>query len=82
LVAKIKTVLLFLLALSTCAQAISLEFELLTDPNNMRWLPQQTGWIGVSGDHLIETGDDIWGSTYNPDGCFSFNFMNDRNSNV
>jgi len=59
LVAKIKTVLLFLLALSTCAQAISL-----------------TGWIGVSGDHLIETGDDIWGSTYNPDGCFSFNFMN------
>jgi len=76
LVVKIKTVLLLLLALSASAQAVSLEFELLTDPNNMQWLPQSKGWYGISGDHLIQTDDDIWGSTYDPDGCFSFNFMN------
>jgi len=76
LIAKYKIILLFLLALSTLTQAVSLEFELLTDPNNIQWLPQPTGWYSVSGDHLIQTDDDIWGSTYNPDGCFSFNFMN------
>jgi len=57
-------------------QATSVQFKLLTDPNNVHLLPQPKGIPGVSGDHLIQTDDDICGSTYNPDGCFSFNFMN------
>jgi len=54
----------------------SIEFELLMHTDNIQLLPQPTGEEGVSGDHLLRTADDITGGTYNPDGCFSFNFMN------
>jgi len=76
LAAKGKSILFLLFAMCACAQADSLEFALLTDSDNIQRLPQRQGWVGFSGDHLIQTGDDIFGSTYNPDGCFSFNFMN------
>jgi hypothetical protein len=75
LVLNIKSTLL-VLALAVYAQAGSVEFELLTHPNNVDLLPQQKGWVGISGDYLLHTDDDIWGSIYNPNGCFSFNFMN------
>lgn len=76
MIGKVQCGLLFLLVFSISVPAVSLEFELLTDPNNIQWLPQSKGLYGESGDHLIKTDDDIWGSTYNPDGCASFNFMN------
>ena len=53
----------------------SIEFELLVHSHNVKLLPQPKGQIGISGDHLLQTEDDITGSTFNPDGCFSFNFM-------
>lgn len=56
--------------------AASIEFELVAHPNNAQLLPQPKGLVGVSGDHLLQTADDITGSTFNPNGCFSFNFMN------
>ena len=56
--------------------AASIEFELLIHTNNIQLLPQPKGLPGISGDHLLQTADDITGSTFNPDGCFSFNFMN------
>jgi len=68
--------MLLLPVLSAKVSAGSVQFELLTDPNNVHLLPQQCGECGVSGDHLLQTADDIMGSTYNPDGCISFNFMN------
>jgi hypothetical protein len=54
----------------------AMEFELLMHTDNVQLLPQPQGDLGVSGDHLLQTADDITGSTFNPDGCFSFNFMN------
>jgi len=54
----------------------SVEFELLVHTDNVQLLPQPKGQIGLSGDHLLQTADDISGSTFNPDGCVSFNFMN------
>ena len=54
----------------------SIEFELLMHTDNVQLLPQPKGQVGLSGDHLLQTADDISGSTFNPDGCFSFNFMN------
>lgn len=64
------------LVLSGSSFADVVSFTLITDDDNVEWLPQPAGEVGVSGDHLIQTTDDITGSTYNPDGCFSFNFMN------
>jgi hypothetical protein len=68
--------ILLILVLTVCAQAASVEFELVTHLNNIQLLPQPKGIPGVSGDHLLLTADDITGGTFNPDGCFSFNFMN------
>jgi len=56
--------------------AASIEFELLMHTDNIQLLPQPKEIPGVSGDHLLQTADDITGSTFNPDGCFNFNFMN------
>jgi len=69
-------VILLAMLLLPVLSAASVEFELLTDPNNVHLLPQQNGECGVSGDHLLQTDDDIMGTAYNPDGCMSFNFMN------
>ena len=65
-----------LLVLPAYTPAASVEFVLLTDANNITLLPQPKGLLGVSGDYLVQTDDDITGGTFNPDGCFSFNFMN------
>jgi hypothetical protein len=69
-------VTLLIMLLAANAPAVSMEFELVTHPNNIHFLPQPKGVPGVSGDHLLQTADDITGSTFNPNGCFSFNFMN------
>jgi len=70
-------VLLAVLAgLAEYCAAASVEFELLTHSSNIGLLPQPKGVAGVSGDHLVRTADDITGGTFNPSGCFSFNFMN------
>jgi len=69
-------VILLTMLLVSDVPAGSVEFELLTHPENEEWLPQPKGIPGVSGDHLLQTADDINGITFNPDGCFSFNFMN------
>jgi len=58
------------------ALADSVEFHLLTHADNVQVLPQPKAIVGVSGDHLPRTADDISGTTFNPDGCFSFNLMN------
>jgi len=67
---------LLVMVLSACLPAASIEFQLLRHTDNIQLLPQQKGILGVSGDHLLQTADDITGSTFNPDGCFSFNFTN------
>lgn len=64
------------LALSAGVLAETVTFTLLTHGDNVTLLPQPTGEPGVSGDHLLRTSDDITYPSYNPDGCFSFNFMN------
>ena len=69
-------VILLTMLLVADVSAGSIEFELVVHPNNVQLLPQPKGIPGVSGDHLLQTADDITGSTFNPDGCFSFNFMN------
>jgi len=61
-------------ALSTSAGTVS--FDLVTHSTNVGLLPQPKAQVGVSGDHLLHTPDDISGATFNPDGAFSFNFMN------
>jgi hypothetical protein len=53
-----------------------IDFTLLTHADNAGILPQHKGEVTVSGDHLLHTDDDITGATFNPDGCFSFNFTN------
>ena len=58
------------------AYAEVVDFTLLTHSDNAGLLPQPKGHVGVAGDHLIRTPDDITGATFNPQGCFSFNFMN------
>jgi len=69
--------MLLLLGVSTHLLAASVEFQLVVHEDNVQWLPQPRAEVGVSGDHLLQTGDDdITGSTFNPGGCFSFNFMN------
>ncbi len=72
------SVLIILLTVLLVADvpAGSIEFELLMHTDNIQLLPQPSGEVGVSGDHLIQTTDDITGTIYNPNGCFSFNFMN------
>jgi len=69
-------IILLTVLLAADAPAGSIEFELLIHTDNIQLLPQPAGEIGASGDHLLRTSDDITGSIYNPDGCFSFNFMN------
>lgn len=69
-------VILLTMLLAADVPAASIEFELVVHPNNVHLLPQPMGLPGVSGDHLLQTADDINSITYNPDGCFSFNFMN------
>jgi len=69
-------VILLTMLLVADVPAASIEFELLMHTDNIQLLPQPKGLPGVSGDHLLQTADDITGGTFNPDGCFSFNFMN------
>ena len=64
------------LVLSGSGLARPVPFTLLTHDDNVTLLPQPRGQIGVSGDHLLRTIDDITHSSYNPDGCFSFTFLN------
>ena len=64
------------LALGACLPAAVVDFHLLTHVDNAQWLPQPKAQVGVSGDHLPRTADDVTGGTFNPDGCFSFNFTN------
>jgi len=64
------------LVLVAGAAGDTVTFTLLTHSDNQTLLPQPKGQVGVSGDHVIRTTDDITGSTFNPQGCFSFNFTN------
>lgn len=78
---KKKSLIVFVLlavvtGLPAYCPAASVEFELLKHSSNTGLLPQPKGLVGVSGDHLVQTADDITGGTFNPSGCFSFNFMN------
>ena len=41
------------------AAAAPVTFTLLTHQDNVTVLPQQCGHTGVSGDHLIQTADDM-----------------------
>jgi hypothetical protein len=74
--ANLMIVILLMLLPAADVLAGSVEFELIVHPNNVHLLPQPKALPGVSGDHLLQTTDDITGSTFNPDGCLSFNFMN------
>jgi len=74
--ANVFITILPVLVLLTRVSAAPVEFELLTHPDNVQRLPQPKAQVGVSGDHLLRTGDDISGATFNPNGCFGFNFMN------
>ena len=65
--------LMTLLVLPAYTTASPVQFQLLTTADNIGNLPQQQQ---SGGDYLPRTGDDISGSTINPNGCFSFNFMN------
>ena len=67
---------LAMLVFSSGLMAAPVEFTLLTHGDNSGRLPQPSAVPGVSGDHLIQTSDDITYASYNPDGCFSFNFTN------
>jgi len=68
---------LFVVAVLTLpAMAASVQVELLTHTDNKYLLPQTKAIVGVSGDHLLHTSDDITGSSFNPSGCASFNLMN------
>ena len=58
------------------ALAGPVEFTLLTHPDNEQLLPQPRAEEGVSGDHLLHTPDDFGNELFNPDRCFSFNFLN------
>jgi len=62
-----------LMGLPAYIPAASVEFQLFTSTYNSGILPQQPQ---TSGDYLPQTGDDYEMSGGNPDGCFSFNFMN------
>jgi len=65
-----------MLAVAASAKGDAVTFTLLTHADNKMLLPQPKGLVGVSGDHLLRTPDDITGSTFNPEGAFTFNFMN------
>lgn len=65
-----------ILAVAAPARGDAVTFTLLTNADNKMLLPQPKGVVGVSGDHLLRTPDDITGSTFNPEGAFTFNFMN------
>lgn len=65
-----------LLALPVGVLAETVTFTLLTHGDNDGLLPQSKGIPGQSGDHLLRTADDTSTTTWNPSGCFSFNFMN------
>jgi len=67
---------LMLLALPATGGADPVTFTPLTHTDTIGLLPQPKGVLGQSGDHLVQTPDDITTSTLNPDGCFSFNFTN------
>ena len=65
------------LVLTESGFAETVSFTLLTHGDNVGRLAQPTGVPGDSGDHLLRTGDDPnVTTTWNPNGCFSFNFMN------
>ncbi len=64
------------LAVANPAEGDVTPFILLTHPDNKTFLPQPKGQVGVSGDHLVGTPDDVTAGTFNPAGCFSFTFMN------
>ena len=77
-VSKVSVFATMLLAagLSTSTFAETVTFSLVTHGDNIGLLPQKKGIAGQSGDHLLRTPDDISTSTWNPNGCFTFNFMN------
>ncbi|MFH1616908.1 MAG: PEP-CTERM sorting domain-containing protein [Planctomycetota bacterium] len=66
-------ILTTLLGLPVYTIASTVQFELLTSTDNIGTLPQQQQ---NGGDYLPRTGDDITGGSINPDGSFSFNYMN------
>jgi len=66
-------ILTTLLGLPAYTTASTVQFELLTSTDNIGTLPQQQQ---NGGDYLPRTGDDITGGSINPDGSFSFNYMN------
>jgi len=72
----IPSVLLLVFACSTSALCEPVTFTLLTHADNFKLLPQPKGLTGTSGDHILRTPDDVTDPTFNPSGCFSFNFMN------
>ncbi len=53
-------------------------FTLMTHPDNIHMMPQSSGALGVVGDHLPMTADDVESDTglLNVDACYSFNFKN------
>jgi hypothetical protein len=67
---------LALAAIAAGARGELVSFAPLTHDDNVGALPQRKAQTGVSGDHLLRTADDFTGATFNPRGCFSFNFMN------
>ena len=67
---------MLLVSAPAAADAEQVTFHLVTHSANQTLLPQPKGIPDESGDHLLRTADDIQHDTYNPDGCFSFNFMN------
>lgn len=73
---RVWSIVVPVLVLASSAAGDSVTFTLLTNPGNKTLLPQPKGIVGVSGDRLIRTPDDITGSSFNPNGCFSFTFMN------
>jgi len=69
---------LLLAGVTASASAGPVEFTLLTDEEYAGKMPQSSGGKtgGEPGDYLPRTGDDVPNAERNPDGCFSFNFMN------
>ncbi len=61
------------LATALSASAGTVSFDLVTHSANVGFLPQPKD---DGGDRLPGTPDDCAGATYNPEGCFSSNFMN------
>jgi len=64
------------LALVGSAAGDAVTFALLNHPDNKTLLPQPKGLVGIVGDHLVRTPDDVTASSFNPNGGLSFTFTN------